>query len=86
MINQKTKGFGWSRRKNRGYRCRGGKLQFGERRDTAQRGMTLSLKDSDKTVLPVPSGQVKKSSPPIPVKPKPANQVPRPGIPPPRRR
>ena len=41
------------------------------------------LKDSDKSVLPVPSGQVKKGSPPIPVKPKPANQVPRPGIPPP---
>ncbi len=49
-------------------------------------GMRLVLKDSDRSVLPVPSGQVKKGSPPIPVKPKPANQVPRPGIPPPRRR
>ena len=50
-------------------------------------GMTLNLKDSDKTVLPVPSGQVKKSSPSIPVKPAiPNNKVPKPGIPPPRRR
>ena len=47
-------------------------------------GMTLSLKDSDKTVMPVPSGQVKKPAPPIPGKP--VNKVPKPGIPPPRRR
>ena len=43
--------------------------------------MTLSLKDSDKTVMPVPSGQVKKPAPPIPGKP--VNKVPKPGIPPP---
>ena len=47
-------------------------------------GMTLSLKDSDKTVLPVPSGQVKSSKPPIPGKP--ASQVKKTNIPPPRRR
>ncbi|MEK9772459.1 MAG: hypothetical protein VW576_02735 [Opitutae bacterium] len=49
-------------------------------------GMTLNLKDSDKTVLPVPSGQVKSTSPPIPRNSTPAVQVPKPGIPPPRRR
>ena len=47
-------------------------------------GLSLSLKDSDKTVLPVPSGQVKLSKPPIPGKP--ASQVKKTNIPPPRRR
>ena len=42
-------------------------------------GMTLKLKDSDKTTLPVPSGQVKS----IPVKP--GVPVVKPGIPPPNR-
>ena len=49
-------------------------------------GRSLKLKESDKTSLPVPSGQAKKPTPPIPVKPKPTTQVPKPGIPPPRRR
>ena len=47
-------------------------------------GLSLSLKDSDKTVLPVPSGQVKSNKPPIPGKP--ASQVKKMNIPPPRRR
>ena len=53
-------------------------------------GMTLSLKDSDKTTLPVPSGQPVK--PPAPAKPiSPAGKVappikPKPSIPLPRRR
>lgn len=49
-------------------------------------GMTLSLKESDKTILPVPSGQVKSPNPP----PIPGKPVPQPGqpnrIPPPRTR
>ena len=47
-------------------------------------GLSLSLKDSGKTVLPVPSGQVKSSKPPILGKP--ASQVKKTNIPPPRRR
>ena len=47
-------------------------------------GLSLSLKDSDKSVLPVPSGQVKSSKPAILGKP--ANQVKKTIIPPPRRR
>ena len=47
-------------------------------------GMTLSLKNSDKSVLPVPSGQVKSSKATIPGKP--ASQVKKTNIPPPRRR
>jgi hypothetical protein len=49
-------------------------------------GMTLSLKDSDKTVLPVPSGQVKR--PASPKKPSNSPKVPtgKPPIPLPRRR
>lgn len=49
-----------------------------------QGGMVLKLKDSEKSVLPVPSGQASSNKPPIPVSP--ANAVPKPGIPPPRRR
>ena len=51
-------------------------------------GMTLSLKDSDKTILPVPSGQpVKPSSPAKPAAPaaKVASPI-KPSIPLPRRR
>ena len=47
-------------------------------------GLSLSLKDSDKSVLPVPSGQVKPSKSPILGKP--ASQVKKTNIPPPRRR
>jgi len=47
-------------------------------------GMTLSLKNSDKSVLPVPSGQVNSSKATIPGKP--ASQVKKTNIPPPRRR
>lgn len=47
-------------------------------------GLSLSLKDSDKSVLPVPSGQVKSSKSPILGKP--ASQVKKTNIPPPRRR
>ena len=86
LINQKPRVLAETRRENRGYRYRGGKLQFEKEEIQLRGGMRLVLKDSDRSVLPVPSGQVKKGSPPIPVKPKPANQVPRPGIPPPRRR
>ena len=48
-------------------------------------GMTLSLRESDKTILPVPSGQVKSPSrPPVPGKP--VNPNVKPGrIPPPTR-
>jgi hypothetical protein len=48
-------------------------------------GMTLSLRESDKTILPVPSGQVKSpSQPPVPGKP--VNPNVKPGrIPPPTR-
>ena len=49
-----------------------------------QGGMVLKLKDSEKSVLPVPSGQASSNKPPIPVSP--ANAVPKPGIPLPRRR
>ena len=51
-------------------------------------GMTLSLKDSDKTILPVPSGQPVKSSPPAkPLSPAAKGAPPiKPSIPLPRRR
>lgn len=51
-------------------------------------GMTLSLKDSDKTTLPVPSGQPVKSPPPAkPPSPAAKGAPPiKPSIPPPRRR
>ena len=50
-------------------------------------GMTLKLKDSDKTTLPVPSGQAKPKPKPIPNPVKPVVPV-RPGVsvPPPKRR
>ena len=50
-------------------------------------GMTLSLKDSDKTTLPVPSGQpVKPPAPPKPATPASKGAPPIKGIPLPRRR